>query len=153
MKKLILITALLCCIGFVKAQESDATLDETLQWLKSKLDGQIIGKTYYSFSYDLNNKSITYTDDIRDEIGGGDIRTINLCDIINVDPEFCTSNQIRFKCNSNSVYRQLLFKEGTPENVNESEIYFFHSSMNTMSERIIKAFNHAIKLCKHSEKF
>ena len=161
MKKLIFIAALLCSIGFVEAQESTATLEETLEWLKSKLDGNIqkydTRDIKWNFSYDLNKKTITYYSDPHE--GGGDLNIIyktnyrvNICDIDTVYIEDIQGSKKLIIEAPNKIYINSSV-DGRPSFRMDNYFYLFHPSMNELSDRLIKAFNHAVKLCKESEKF
>ena len=70
MKRLILAFAMLASLIFPMRAQSQATLDETLQWIKGKFESTVDGvpkrewypDTVYDGSFRLNERSFTWTD-------------------------------------------------------------------------------------------
>ncbi len=167
MKKLLFIAALFCCIGFVKAQDTEPTLKETTDWLTSKLDGLSFYNKEQKFSFEFNisfNGCIcTYkyhmkSDDLPDI--ERDIKYIfNLGDIslssifYNKDwfvlyypkLELTTNNkQETIKCVTTN-------KKGVVTNNFDCLYIYLPLNGNLTYERVYKALTHAIKLCGGKE--
>lgn len=171
MKKTILILFIfsILCGSKIFAQESNATLEETLEWLKSKLDGQILvdeedeaWQTTYSFDYNLKEKKIIFktTEKWTEEWGGKSeiyITTINLCDIIDVHVSHTDNNPpdttINIVTNEGLVKIEYSINNEPSETWTDNSHPLYHPDMNNIFERLVKAFNHAVFLCKKDEKF
>jgi hypothetical protein len=165
-KKLILITALFCCFGFAKAQESDATLKETTDWITGKLDGihrHLGGKAGDDYTYNISfdgcmckmkeidespfYKQWTITED---SFNLGDISLSSFeqdhTHYDNTMFELSTENKktIKHSYSSNDKITPVVsFSFGA--------LYYDPSGGNLTFERIKKAFTHAIKRCGGKE--
>lgn len=180
MKKLFLITALLCCFSFAKAQ--DATLKETTDWLTAKLKG------YFTFEVDNNSiphsaeYSISFeecicTITVIDTRGDGDkwcLTKETYKYVFNLSDISISSIFEGLRWNNCNQYRVIKLKtyndnKNIDENYDSNYITCYKdlsSKSNSKTneafiplvlkdnltyERILKALTHAIKLCGGKE--
>jgi hypothetical protein len=155
MKKLILITALFCCIGFAKAQESDPTLKETTDWLTGKINELNFpcGRDQLITKISFDGCICTYSMERlkpNSEIYGPFKSVFNMKDIsissLQLEvPEGCITQQIVLLTHNKS---KLINYCNQPDDNCKIGIKL---DENLTFERIKKAFTHAIKLCGGAE--
>ena len=158
-------------VKFPLPDSSNATLKETLEWLKEKFDG-ISGlsshKNYItqSFTYDLTEKKIIITQINKEgkckwtfvykipisSINGASLnifKNIKYNEIYYRYDIFCESKIIQCKC---SLYCDDGSGSSSNSNSNSTSLIYPNLDEN-MANRFNKAFNHIYNLCKKSEKF
>jgi hypothetical protein len=150
MKKLILIIAFFYCLGFIKAQESDATLKETTDWLTGKINGLSFpcGREQINTNISFDGSICTYTMEKFNQNGvsyGKRIFVFNLKDIsissLNlVESSDCLPQTIILLTHNKA---KLITYCNQPDDNCKIALKL---DENISFERIKKAFTHAIKL-------
>ena len=132
--------------------QSNASLNETLSWLKSKIEsyplcGDILCYTA-NVTYDLSNKQITikYTSNWKNQV----IFIIPLNKINSYGYEYVKDAFFIVKTKGNNIIRFDISNNGNRTKKNVSIAYLaFDDKMfkeKNLENRLIKAFNHACKL-------
>jgi hypothetical protein len=161
-------------------QENPATLQESLEYIKSKTNNNSNTKKYeYAgiyrhfeetnlFDYDLSDNSFTYTEIRKNVIEGTQIlfrHKVKLCDIIYVnlggsseDDEFIsiqTGSNINGKLENQKWmdYEIISSDPDEPSRTGKSDMVEMINFHKGYGKKLEKAINHAINLCKQNEKF
>jgi hypothetical protein len=150
MKKFILIL-LLISPAFLSNAQSNSTLEETLLWLKSKIEAYpSCGGLCYTakVTYDLNKKEITieYTSNLNNKV-------IYIIPLRNINPygySYSKGFLFTVKTTGNNITRYDIGSDGSKTTKYESSAYLVFDDTKFKQEglesRLIKAFNHACKL-------
>lgn len=151
MKKLVVLSVgIILAINSVMSQE-EATLRETLEWLKSKIELYPLCKGICytaSVQYDLEKREMTVT--YRSNLNNKVIYQIPLIDINPSGYSFIKDFQFTVKTNTSSMKWTNIDSNGNVDSKMVSEIYLVFDGpkfrANDLESRMITAFNHAAKL-------
>ena len=167
MKKLILIAVIFCCFGFAKAQESDATLKETIDWLSGKLNREFIkfqGKSLWqncykiTFYFSWSDSTIEITKNFifknpEGKIGNtSNSKTIVKLNVLSLEFKSFTPDSFRtwMEITTTNRKKQVKWINGNSSGFSEYLEIYYDPDIVTF-ERLEKAFTHAIKLCGGKE--
>lgn len=148
--------------------QENASLEETMAWIKGKLDNQLPHTSHYHFDLSIleyNGCECKYTSDHRIVLDGKASKIKERWEysfsLKNLDSASSGGNKVTL----NTIYDQRLitWKQIAINPPGETEIsqvfylqFFFDAKSDDIRSRIKKAFDHAIKLCgggKKKEKF
>jgi hypothetical protein len=136
------------------AEENQASLGETLDWIKSKIENVKFTKSDFSYQYTLNHNgcdiklTTLYKDHsfVRSSEHSFNLKDISYFDVIVKQQD---RNIIQFNTFNGyeKIYQYRKNTDGTTDNNTFSSWNFEVAATNNLPERIVKAFNHAATLC------